>query len=127
MEATEAVAWSKCARRLMIEARTAPEELGDIASEDFLRRWSDLIEQWAAAAAGSETFRWTQTIDNEVAHYLLHGLETCLASTWIAERVSGDEIATHGRFTRHVAEAFIAGLAMEGLPCEHYAERLQAL
>ena len=129
VDASETLAWTKFARRLMVELRADPCELAGIATDDFLRPWADLIGQWAEEAGAPDTheFRWTQSIDDDVAEFLLHGLERCMASPSVAGRVSPDEILRHSRFTRHVAKAFIAGLTIEGRPCEHYTERLEAL
>ncbi len=127
VNASEATAWTRFARRMVAELRTDPCDLDGVVCEDFLGAWSSLIDRWSADAAGGGTFRWTGTIDDDVAEFLLHGLEHCMASKGLTARISAAELDTHLGFTRNLAQAFIDGLAVEGRPCEHYADRLQAL
>ncbi|MEM9135562.1 MAG: hypothetical protein AAF962_08030 [Actinomycetota bacterium] len=131
VEAEQVVRWTRFARRLFTEVRLDPSDLDGVVCEDFLRHWSTLIDAWAAAVGPTDDlagamFRLTQTIDDEQAEFLLHGLIRCMTSPSVAARMSE---ADHDNdfFTGHVARAFITGLTMEGRPCEHYQEDLLPL
>ena len=129
--ADDAVSWTRFARRLITELRIDPCDLDGVVDRDFLDQWSALIDQWADAVSAEpgdgDTFRVTQTLDDELAEFLLHGLTRCMTSPSLLARVTADEHDDHDRFTGHVAKAFITGLAIEGRPCDHYQDRLHAL
>lgn len=127
--ADDALGWTRFARRLIAEMRINPSDLDGVVCEDFLCQWTTLIDQWADAvgADGSDTFRLTQSLDDEQAEFLLYGLTRCMTSPALQARVTADDHDDHDRFTGHVAKAFIAGLSIEGRPCDHYEERLRSL
>lgn len=124
--ATEVHGWTRFVRRLVTELRTDPHDLEGVVSDDFLDYWSRLIDEWADIAASGETFRHTQSLDCELAEFLLHGFERCYHSPGLATRITADEAERHRPFTMHVVRCFIDGLAVEGRPHEQYAERIRA-
>lgn len=125
--AVDALSWTRFARRLIAEMRMDPDEIEGVVCEDSLRQWSTLIDQWAATIGGDDTFRLTQTLDDEVAEYLLYSLTRAMTSPWLLARVTDAEHDDHDRFTGHVVKAFITGLSFEGRPCDHYQAHLRSL
>ncbi|MCP3990353.1 MAG: hypothetical protein GY724_14850 [Actinomycetia bacterium] len=133
--ATDVQRWARFARRLIVELRTNPDDLEGIATEDFLRQWSSLIEQWAATASSAATangtseasFRWSETIDCELAEFLLHGMERILHSPSVQARITEHESNTYRPFTMHVVRAFVDGLSTEGQTHAHYVDQVRAL
>ncbi len=134
LPATDVQHWARFARRLVVELRTNPGDLEGIATEDLLRQWSNLIEQWAALAskpgdgkgAGEPSFRWSETMDCELAEFLLHGLERILHSPSVRAKITVNESNLHRPFTMHVVQALIDGLSAEGQPHVDYVEQVRA-
>ena len=125
--------WTRLVRRLLVELRANPEELEGIATEDFLTASSHMIDQWfhqtvekPEADPTESVFRWSQTIEDDAAEYLLHGLERCVCSTTLARLMTEEEIAEHGAFTLHLVESLVDGLIGQGRHCEHYADHVRA-
>ncbi|MEM7339215.1 MAG: hypothetical protein AAF467_11235 [Actinomycetota bacterium] len=125
--ADEAQAWTRFARRMLCELRTNPSELASVASEDWLRQWSSMIDTWATAAttAGDGTFRWSEAIDCEQAEYMLHGVQQCIASSEFQAKITEAESEAHTPFTLHVLKAFADGLITEGRAHEHYVDQMR--
>ena len=123
--AADVETWSRFARRVVTEVRTNPADLDGIATDDLLRQWSGLIERWADCAREREQFRWSESVDCEIAEYLLHGLERCLQSPSVRSRITPSEYETHRPFTMHVISAFVFGLEGEGHTYEEYASQLR--
>lgn len=119
--------WAKFARRVLAEVRTEPADLDGFITDDLLRQWSTLIERWADRARGGEQFRWSESLDCEVAEYLLHGLERCLQSPSVRNRITPDEYEAHRPFTMHLVSAFVVGLEGEGRCHEEYASQLRGV
>lgn len=124
VDATEVQQWTRFARRLVTELRANPEEFQGIATEDLLRQWSNLIDAWAEASIGKDQFRWSQSLDSDLAEFLLHGLDRCLHSSQVQAQVTSDELSAYRPFTMHVLHAFVDGLSAEGGPCAEYVEQL---
>lgn len=124
--AAEVLRWTRFARRVLAEVRTDPCDLAGVADDDLLFHWGRLVDQWAEATAGVDTFRWSLRIDCEVAEYLLHGLERCMLSPTVQARITSDEATAHRTFTYHVVRAFVGGLETEGRPHQHYADQIRA-
>jgi hypothetical protein len=125
VSAADVRSWTRFARRVLIELRVdEPDDLAGIDTEDLIERWSVLIDDWAAAASG-EAFRWSRSIDSEVAEFLLHGLERCLASRQLLARITPEESQAQRPFTFHVIQSFVDGLAVEGLTHQHYADQVR--
>ena len=130
LPATGVHQWTRFARRVIVELRANPHDLQGIATEDMLKQWSNLIEQWAAASVdGSDeaSFRWSKEIDSELAEFLLHGLERILHSTEAQARITTEESIMHRPFTMHVVQAFVDGLSAEGQTHIHYVDQIRAL
>lgn len=129
VDAAEALSWTRFARRLITEMRIDPCDLEGVIGEDLLGQWSALLDLWAAAVVteGQSTFRYSQTLEDEQAEFLLYGLTRCMTSPALRARVTAEERHDHDRFTGHVAKAFIAGLSIEGRPCDCYEEDLRLL
>lgn len=122
--------WSRTARRVMLELRAVPDtEAGPAPlDDDLLDSWGRFIERWATEATRCDgPFRWSDTIDDDQAEFLLHGLEQCLHHPQARCSLTCDEIARHRRFTVHLVEALIDGLQMEGRSSEHFADQLRAV
>lgn len=124
--------WSRTARRVVAELRTAPAVPGSDAvarlDDDLLAAWSDLIDRWSiAAAACGDDFRWSETMDNDQAEFLLHGLELCLRNPHARCCLTGEDIEQHRRFTFHLISAMIDGLEIEGRGCGHFADELESV
>jgi hypothetical protein len=121
--------WSGFARRVLIELRTNPEVLEGVASDDFLTQWSRLIDAWSNCAAdcGCGQVRWSCPLDDEMAEFLLHGLERCFHSEGVTALMSPEEVPGHRQFTLHVIQAFIDGLTAQGLaPNDHFCDQVRA-
>ncbi len=135
LPASDVQQWARFARRLIVELRTNPADLQGVVTEDLLRQWSNLIEQWVAVASNpgqgngmsEASFRWSETIDCELAEFLLHGLERILHSPSVRARITDDEWNTYQPFSMHVARAFMDGLSTEGETHLHYVDQVRAL
>lgn len=125
--ADEMIAWTRMARRVIVEYKGLDEEETAI-SRDHLSHWSELVESWsdgAARAADQGTcFRWTRPMRTEVAEYLLHGLDQCIHSAHTARWVTIDEAERHRPVTMSVIQAFTNGLWAEGPACQHFADQV---
>lgn len=106
-----------------------PDRFNGPAPDDVLTQWSALIDRWeqACESADGDCFRWSETMDCEVAEYLLHGLERCLHSSAVQALVTPHEAATHWPFTRHLILAFVDSLSAEGDAHEHYVDQILTL
>ena len=124
--ATDVESWTRFARRVITELRVDPGDLEGVATEDLLRQWARLIDQWALECSGPEVFRWSENIDCEMAEFLLHGLERCFHSAVVQNRITGDEVESHKPFTVHVIHAFVDALVAEGVGHEQYADQVRA-
>jgi hypothetical protein len=115
---------------MIVELRANPHDLLGIATEDLLKQWSNLVEQWAAGSVGSSvdaTFRWSKDIDSELAEFLLHGLERILHSPGVRSRITTEEMIRHRPFTMHVVQAFVDGLSAEGQTHVHYVDQIRTM
>lgn len=126
MAAADVRSWTRFARRVVTEIRTDPGQLGGIVSDDLLDQWSALIDRWFDRSDGDTDFRWSETLDCEMAEFLLHGLERCFHSTAVQARVTQAESAAQRSFTMHVIQAFVVGLEGEGETHCHYADQVRA-
>lgn len=120
--------WSKFARRVIVELRLSTDDLNGLVSDDQISGWAELIDRWDghAVAAGATDFRWSETLDTEMAEYLLHGLDQLLHSDQLKTRFTNDEVGTHWEFTRAILQAFVDGLSVEGRCQEHYVDQVRA-
>ncbi|MDH3683257.1 MAG: hypothetical protein OEV40_25310 [Acidimicrobiia bacterium] len=118
--------WTKFARRVIVELRVDPGDLEGVATEDLLKQWSQLIDEWASIASESEEFRWSKALDTEVGEFLLHGLERCFHSPGVRIRITEEEAEAQRPFTMHVLAAFVDALTSEGVGHEHYADQIRA-
>ncbi len=120
--------WSRFARRAVVELRANPDDLQGIANDDFLNQWSALIDAWSAActAVGNGTVRWSHPLDDEVAEFLLHGLERCFYSEGVTALISPEELRAQREFTLHIIQAFVDGLAAQGDAHDHYVDQVRA-
>jgi hypothetical protein len=121
--------WARFARRVVVELRTKPEDLQGIATDDFLNQWTGLIDAWCTAASsapGQIDLRWSATIDDEMAEFLLHGLERCFYSRGVTALLSPDDLPTQRRFTLRIIQAFVDGLASQGDAHDHYVDQVRA-
>lgn len=120
--------WSKFARRVIVELRLSTAELDGVYSDDQISGWATLIDRWDshATTANSSDFRWSESIDTEMAEYLLHGLDQLLHSDHLSERFTQDEFETHWEFTLRILQAFVDGLSVEGRCHEHYVDQVRA-
>lgn len=119
--------WARFARRLLCELRVDPADLSGVATTDFLDQCSRCVDRWEhEAALGDTDFRWSETIEPELAEYLLHGIDRCLHSPQLVERVTSAERRTHVPFTMHVVQALVDGLSAEGRCSEHLCDQVRA-
>jgi hypothetical protein len=122
--------WSRFARRVVVELRANPDDLQGIATDDFLSQWSDLIDSWSSACAASQgcgDVRWTCPLDDEVAEFLVHGLERCYRSQGVNALMEPEERPVQRQVTLHIIQAFIDGLAAQGSEAhDHYADQVRA-
>lgn len=121
--------WAKTARRIVCELRVDPGELSGIATTDLLDAWSMLIDTWSDAAQRMEVgspFCWFNDVDTELAEYLLHGLDTCIHSSVVLDRLTEAEIDRQRATTMVIVQAFLDGLQSEGKCHEEYVEQVKA-
>lgn len=119
--------WTKFARRLLCELRVDPADLAGVATPDFLDRCNASLDRWEEGATLADAeFRWSQPIEPELAEYMLHGLDRCLQSPQLVERITNAERATHRPFTMHVVRALVDGLSTEGRCSEHLCDQVRA-
>lgn len=127
--ASDALRWTKFARRVLLEIECDPLLDGEL-SPDAVSLWRTYINDWSASAerhlTNREPFRWQTNLDAEVAEFLLHGLDQCWHSSRLANRLTPEDVSANHDFTMHVIRAFIDGLADEGRGCEHYANQITA-
>lgn len=126
VSATQVQGWTRFARRLVAELRTDPDDLEGVVCDDFLDQWSHLIDEWATVATADDTFRWSKSLDTEVADFLLHGFVRCYRSPGLANHITDGEVAAHQPFTVHIIRAFLDGLAVEDRSYEHYTDEVRA-
>lgn len=108
--------WTRFARRLICEIRVDPADLAGLASPDFLMAWSTMVDALERhAAEPMDMFRWSATIDVELAEYLLHGLHRCVHSESLRTLITPAEQTRHAPFTLHLIQSFIDGLTAEGM------------
>ena len=119
--------WSRTARRLVLELRTDPAELAEVATPDLLDGWSILIDRWSREASADRTFRWSAAIDDDQAEYLLHGLEQCLRFGDLGHLLTEDDVRRNREFTVHMVDSMIDGLEIEGRHCEHFFDEMREL
>ncbi len=124
--ATDVQGWARFARRVIVELRVKPGDLEGIATDDLLGQWSKLVDEWSDTAAGTDTFRWSRTLDTELGEFLLHGLDRCFHSPAVNAMITAEESHAHRGFTVHVFQAFVDGLDSEGVAHEHYADQIRA-
>ncbi len=126
---TDAVCqWSKFARRVLVELRLSTDELNGLVSDDQISGWAELVDRWDdhAASSDDDDFRWSGTLDTEMAEYLLHGLDQLLHSDQLKGRFTTEEVDTHWSFTLAILQAFVDGLSVEGRCHEHYVDQVRA-
>lgn len=125
--AEDALSWSKFARRIVVELRSAPG-FDRAASGDLLDLWSRTIDQWSNHANGcakaDRPFRWAAEVEPEMAEFLLDGLDRSLHSTAVRELCTDAEVERQRPFTVLVVRSFIDGLATEGDGCRQYADQV---
>ncbi len=130
LAATDVCGWTRFARRVIVELRVDPNDLEGVATDDLLKQWSALIDEWAqvadAAEAASAQFRWSKEIDSEVAEFLLHGFERVMRSPSVQARITEEETETRRPFSLHVIGAFVGGLEVEGTTHGLYADQIRA-
>lgn len=128
MPVMEVRRWSKLGRRITTELRTRPDELTEIASDDFLTSFTRLLEGIERSCDGeTANFRLSSEIDNDQAEFLLHGIERCLSSERLRQLVTETDVKEHSPFTLHLVESLTTGLVVEGRSCEHYLDDTKAL
>lgn len=124
--AEDALGWSKFARRILIEIRTA--QVRDGLSTDQLDIWSRTLDSWSDEAERclerGAAFRWLGDFEPEVAEYLLDGLHRCLQSSAVREMCTESEIERHRCFTLMVIRGFVDGLSTEGEGCRQYVDQV---
>ena len=110
---------------MVSELRIDPADLEGIATDDFLGAWSTVIDAIDERCATCDTeFRSTEVLDDDVGEYLVHGMSKCLANPSLGQLVTLEEQRAQLRFTRHLAEALVTGLVVEGRDCGHYLHRI---
>lgn len=127
LPATDVLHWSKFARRIVVELRSAPE--GDeLLSPDVIELWSRTLTDWTGTAQRAVSdelpFRWSSDLEPEVAEFLLHGLDKCLHSPVVMGWVTTDEKEQQRTVTMAVVRAFVDGLTVESHSCQHYADQI---
>lgn len=125
--ATDVLAWSKFARRIIVELRACPDQ--GLVSSDLIALWATTLDRWSAEATkAAETpdrpFRWVEEMEPEVAEFLLDGLDRCLHSSKVMSWVTQEEAVRQRAFTGLVVRAFLGGLAAEGHGCLHFADHI---
>lgn len=122
--------WSRRARRVVTELRSNPEQLDGIANEDWLDQWSKLIDAWCSACSatgGTGDVRWSCPLDDEMAEFLVHGLERCFHSDCVNALIEPEDRRAQGLVTLHIIQAFVDGLSAEGDVChQHYVDQVRA-
>lgn len=119
--------WARFARRAVCELRVDPADLAGVATPDFLDQCSRLVDEWDRdASLGRRQFRWSGTIDAELAEYLLHGLDRCLHSPRLGQLTTTVELVAHRPFTMHVVQSLMDGLSTEGRCSEHLCDQVRA-
>ena len=121
--------WSRFARRVVCELRTRPEVLQGVATDDFLGQWSNLIDAWTACAerGGCGDVHPSCPLDDEMAEFLLHGLERCFYSAGVTALMDPAEVPAQRQFTLHIIQSFVDGLAAQGdAPHDHYCDQVRA-
>ena len=127
VEAGHVQHWARFTRRMLCELRVAPVDLSGVATTDFLDRCNGWIDRWEQSAAANGTeFRWSESIEPEMAEYLLHGIDRCLRSEQFVGRVTPAERETHEPFTMHVVQALVDGLSSEGQCSRHLCDQVRA-
>lgn len=125
--ALDAHRWTKFARRIIVELRSAPD--GDeLLSPDVIDLWSRTLTDWTGTAqramAANEPFRWSSELEPEVVEFLLHGLDRCLHSPVVMSWITPAEAEQQRQFTISIVQAFVDGLTVESHSCQHYADQI---
>jgi hypothetical protein len=115
--------WLHHARRVLGEARR-----GDFAvPADVLTEFERYLDEWDAAAAASETFRWQGQADPEVVEYLLHAWFNLAKAN--SRRIDAGEDRRRppeaATFYRGLVRSLLDALAAEGRGSEDFAEELR--
>jgi hypothetical protein len=120
--------WSRFARRVVVELRSNPDDLQGIATDDFLTHWSSLLDALtsACATASCGDVRWSCPIDDELAEFLVHGLERCFYSEGVTALMAPEDLPGQRQITLHIIQAFVNGLAAQGNGYDHYADQVRA-
>lgn len=127
VEAAHVQQWARFTRRVLCELRVAPADLSGVATTDFLNQCTDWVDRWEQGASANDAeFRWSESVEPEVAEYVLHGIDRCLHSHQLAERVTPSERAAHTPFTMHVVRALVDGLSSEGRCSNHLCDQVRA-
>jgi len=127
VEAAHVRQWARFTRRILCELRVDPGDLGGVATPDFLDRCTAWVDQWERnASTGDHDFRWSEWIEPEQAEYVLHGIDRCLHSDRLGERMTTAERADYVPFTMHVVQALVDGLSTEGRCSEHLCDQVRA-
>jgi hypothetical protein len=124
--AADVRSWTRFARRVLVELGFERDDLPSTDVDDLLSQWSLLIDEWAARSASGDTFRWSRSLDAEVAEFLLHGLERAFTSRRLQARITAEESRAQRPFTLHVIQAFVDGLASDDVTHQHYADQIRA-
>ncbi len=126
--ADDMIAWTKMARRIVVEIKGVDGEIG--INPDLAEPWSRLIDAWAQGAqtarAADHHFRSTETIEPDMAEFLLHGLDQCLHSPQVAQWVTQEEASAHRGTTMMIVRAFTDALWEQGSGCQHFADQVLA-
>jgi hypothetical protein len=119
--------WARFARRTVCELRVDPADLTGIATPDFLDQCSQFIDRLErdAERAGRQ-FRWSETVDAELAEYLLHGVDRCLRSPRVSQLTTAVELVAHKPFMMHIVQSLVDGLSAEGRCSQHLCDQVRA-
>ncbi len=126
--AEDAMAWSKFARRVMVELRSDPGNDRWVA-DDLVSMWSTTVDGWLDEAVRCQDqqrpFRWSEEMEPEVAEFLLDGLDRCLRSPILRDVCTPAELRRQRPFTVLVVRGFVESLAAEGKGCKHYTDQIE--
>ncbi len=126
--ASDIIAWTKTARRVIVEAKDLPRGQGGPAHDQLLY-WSHLVQTWSSVAhhaqSDGECFRWQEEMSPEMAEYLMHGLELCLHLDQFDQWVTAEEATALKPTTTTIVQAFTTALSCEGTACQHFVDQLR--
>ena len=118
-----AKAWIAHARGVLDEARTGALSVPD----DVLMEFERYLQEWDAAAARSDTFRWEGEADPEVVEYLIH--KWFMLAKAMSQRIDAGEDRRRppeaAPFYNGLVRALLDALAAEGRGSEDFAEELR--